>query len=604
MAFWGVEVKPGKPVTHSCEKARGRLRISQATLGISDATKKSFVQCNVGNRSPVLLCALLPNSTESCHLDLEFEEADDVVFSVIGPRSVYLTGYFVQRSLQSNTHSDTESYGVDIENSHTEGSSHDSADDKYEDSFIDDDELQVSPPSPVSSDKGTDEATLDDDRMHDGKGCQQNRKKKFQVIESDSEDDNGYLLSVFKNERSPETTMSKDGKKSAQVPEQTGNRSENGGICGSESPGKANPPDVNVEPERLSGAKLPFFHKGTKQKNKKLEIVKELETHDKVLSNNEKALTDSNCLGNKVEVNIIDQNLPMSHENDQMQSLDVAKAKKKRKERFEEEKVGDVNAPTNLMEMGATWSTTNQKGGAQNGQKSKKRKNDVQLERTCGEGTDSKCNNIPKYDEFKQGLLNADSVSNELLETNGKHQEQKNDNIITTNSELLASDLKTNKKIRKKKSKKNEGDGSSDIFMPKMTDNKENTTIKYEHQTANAPIQERALSNGLIIEEVAHGPPDGKVAAPGKKVKIYYTAMLKESGRIFDSNVGKPACKFLLGDKEVIGGWNLGIDGMHVGDKRRLVIPPLMGYGKHGAGENVPPNSWLVYEVELASVRG
>lgn len=56
--------------------------------------------------------------------------------------------------------------------------------------------------------------------------------------------------------------------------------------------------------------------------------------------------------------------------------------------------------------------------------------------------------------------------------------------------------------------------------MPKMTDNKENTTMKYEHQTAKAPIEERALSNGLIIEEVAHGPPDGKVAAPGKQVYL------------------------------------------------------------------------------------
>ncbi|XP_073150780.1 peptidyl-prolyl cis-trans isomerase FKBP43-like isoform X3 [Henckelia pumila] len=602
MAFWGVEVKPGKPVTHACEKARGRLRISQATLGISDATKKSLVQCNVGNRSPVLLCALLPNSTESCHLDLEFEEADDVVFSVIGPRSVYLTGYYVQRNPQSNTHSDTESYGMDIENSHTEGSSYDSADDKYENSFIDDDELQVSPPSPVSSDK--DEAMLDDNRMHDGKGRQENRKKKYQVIESDSEDDNGYLLSVFKNKRSPKTTMSKDGKNFAQVTEHTCSKFENGGIFGSESTGKASSPDVNIEPESLSGAKLPFLHKGTKQKNKKLEIVKELETDDKVLSNDEKALTDINCLGNKVEVNIIDQNLPMSHVNDKMQSLDVAKAKKKRKEYSEEEKVGEVEAPTNLMEIGANCSTTTPKSGAENGQKSKKRKKDVQLERTLAEGTDSKCHNIPKYDEFKQGLLNAGSVSNELLEANEKHEEQKNDNLITTNSELLASDQKTNKKIRKKKQKKPEGDGGSDVFTSKMTDNKENTTMKYEHQTAMAPIQERALSNGLIIEEVAHGPPDGKVAAPGKKVKIYYTAMLKDSGRIFDSNVGKPACKFLLGDKEVIGGWNLGIDGMRVGDKRRLVIPPSMGYGKHGAGENAPPNSWLVYEVELASVRG
>ncbi|XP_073118699.1 uncharacterized protein [Henckelia pumila] len=77
-----------------------------ATLGIRDATKKSLVQCNVGNRSPVFLCTLLPNIIESCHLYLKFEEAYDVVFCVIDPRSFYLTGYFVQRNPQSNTHSD------------------------------------------------------------------------------------------------------------------------------------------------------------------------------------------------------------------------------------------------------------------------------------------------------------------------------------------------------------------------------------------------------------------------------------------------------------------------------------------------------------------
>lgn len=84
------------------------------------------------------------------------------------------------------------------------------------------------------------------------------------------------------------------------------------------------------------------------------------------------------------------------------------------------------------MEMGANWSATNKKWAAENGQKSKKRKKDVQLERTSGEGTDSKCHNIPEYDEFKQGLLNADSVSNELLEANEKHQERKNDKSVAS----------------------------------------------------------------------------------------------------------------------------------------------------------------------------
>lgn len=64
-------------------------------MGIGSATDKILVQCNVGDKSPVLLCSLLPGKTESCPLNLEFEEADDVMFSVIGPRSVHLTGYYL-----------------------------------------------------------------------------------------------------------------------------------------------------------------------------------------------------------------------------------------------------------------------------------------------------------------------------------------------------------------------------------------------------------------------------------------------------------------------------------------------------------------------------
>lgn len=76
-------------------------------MGFGESSKSSVVQCNVGNRSPVLLCVLLPGRMESSHIELEFEEADDVVFSVVGPRSVYLAGYYVRQSGHSNGRSDT-----------------------------------------------------------------------------------------------------------------------------------------------------------------------------------------------------------------------------------------------------------------------------------------------------------------------------------------------------------------------------------------------------------------------------------------------------------------------------------------------------------------
>lgn len=121
-------------------------------MGIGDGVAKSLVQCNVGNKTPVFLCALLPDKTECCHLDLEFEEADDVIFSVLGPRSVYLTGYYVGKSLHRND-SDTESYGEDIANTDNEVSNQCSDEDDYEDSFINDDDDPVAfPSSPAPSD--------------------------------------------------------------------------------------------------------------------------------------------------------------------------------------------------------------------------------------------------------------------------------------------------------------------------------------------------------------------------------------------------------------------------------------------------------------------
>ncbi|KAI3444685.1 hypothetical protein Pfo_001350 [Paulownia fortunei] len=675
MAFWGIEVKPGKPITHSCEKARGRLRISQATLGIGEATKKTIVQCNVGNRSPVLLCALLPNKTESCHLDLEFEEADDVVFSVIGPRSVYLTGYYVHRNQQSDPHSDTESYGVDIENTQTEGSSYCSDDDKYDDSFIDDNELQVSPQSPVLSSKGMDEATLENDKPKDRKGRGKQLKKKYRVIESDndansheSEDEDGYSLSAFKSKRAVKTTMSDAVEKIAQVLVEMGDEAKDDGVYGIESKQKVDRLDINGELERAT--KLPLDEEGTEVRNEKNELSKEVETLEEINVSNEEVLIGDTIHGNSAKDTIINQNLPMSNGNDQMQSLDLAKPKKKRKERsmkeekptcdvhtdnedhivLREDKEHEVEASANL-EIGANYLVTPPEFGTVNGQKSKKRRNELQLEGTHVEGTDEKCHNILKDDKFEQdlihadsmtgdlpaangedqeqqkleetcteeigakyhnipnedisvqGLLHADSTTKDLPAENGEYQEQQIDNNISIKSELLANDSQLEKKI-KKKMKKTQGERDLNMGLTKMTDNQESTPIEYEDQTTNAvPIQKRTLSNGLIIEELASGPPDGKVAALGKKVKIYYTAMLKESGHVFDSNVGKTAFKFRLGDEEFIDGWNVGIDGMRVGDKRRLIIPPSMGFGNHGMGENVPPNSWLVYDVELVGVR-
>nr|XP_034916830.1 peptidyl-prolyl cis-trans isomerase FKBP43-like isoform X5 [Populus alba] len=188
MAFWGVEVKPGKPFIHAPNNGR-RLHISQATLGTGSSMKNSVVQCNVGNSSPVYLCSLFPEKTEISQLHLEFEETVEVVFSVIGPRSVHLTGYYLGGRCGQHFHPDdeTESYGEDIADTETEKSANGSDEDEYEDSFINDDEdPEIMSPSTIYSSEV--EEIFDKKKRKNGKGSHKRLRKKFQFIESDDED--------------------------------------------------------------------------------------------------------------------------------------------------------------------------------------------------------------------------------------------------------------------------------------------------------------------------------------------------------------------------------------------------------------------------------
>ena len=102
------------------------------------------------------------------------------------------------------------------------------------------------------------------------------------------------------------------------------------------------------------------------------------------------------------------------------------------------------------------------------------------------------------------------------------------------------------------------------------------------------------------IEEVKAGT--GAEAVSGKTVSVHYTGTLTD-GKKFDSSLdrGQPF-KFQLGAGQVIQGWEKGIAGMKVGGKRKLTIPPELGYGERGAGNVIPPNSTLVFDVELPGV--
>jgi len=109
--------------------------------------------------------------------------------------------------------------------------------------------------------------------------------------------------------------------------------------------------------------------------------------------------------------------------------------------------------------------------------------------------------------------------------------------------------------------------------------------------------------SGLIIEDVTVG--EGAVAAAGQKVTVHYTGWLTNGTKFDSSKDRNDPFVFPLGGGRVIKGWDQGVQGMKVGGKRKLTIPPALGYGARGAGGAggaIPPNATLVFEVELLGV--
>jgi FKBP-type peptidyl-prolyl cis-trans isomerase len=153
---------------------------------------------------------------------------------------------------------------------------------------------------------------------------------------------------------------------------------------------------------------------------------------------------------------------------------------------------------------------------------------------------------------------------------------------------------------------RNDGEDSNGKASKKKKKKKKNSTEETTNETEELSkptslTRERRLPSGVTVRDLLVGT--GAPVKSGKKISLHYTGSLLDNGKVFDKNHSKQhPLVFRQGTGEVIRGLERGLDGMKVGGERIINIPSKLGYGSKGAGDDIPPDSDLTFEVKLLRV--
>lgn len=142
--------------------------------------------CALSVTKAILLCNLIPNVFETCHLELEFKELQEVVFSVLGQRSIHLSGYYVGGSGRDLDGNDTDSYGEEIADTDaSDGCNNSDDEDEYGSNCIDDDDYEIFSGPPTCKSGVVIEEIIEDDKPSNGNANRRRLKKKNQLSDSE-----------------------------------------------------------------------------------------------------------------------------------------------------------------------------------------------------------------------------------------------------------------------------------------------------------------------------------------------------------------------------------------------------------------------------------